>query len=144
MVKGISLFGGLLLAVMAFAANDNNVLDDDVLDANINLYRCWQGCFIFIGFHLIQDDNCMKKADYITPLVFIVAAVQLFISSSATASIELITKLDLDKDGQITIKEAVGDPIILASFGKIDTDGNGKISAIELAKTKVTLTEKKR
>jgi hypothetical protein len=85
----------------------------------------------------------MKKATYITPFVFIVASAQLFISVSAMADSELIEKLDLDKDGQITIKEAVADPVVLASFGKIDTDGNGKISSIELAKTKVTLTEAK-
>lgn len=85
----------------------------------------------------------MKKANYITPFVVIVASVQLFISVSAMADSELIEKLDLDKDGQITIKEAVADPVVLASFGKIDTDGNGKISSIELAKTKVTLTEAK-
>ena len=85
----------------------------------------------------------MKKTDYIAPLVFIVATVQLFISASARADSKLIEKLDLDKDGQITIKEAVASPVILASFGKIDTDGNGKISSIELAKSKVTLAEEK-
>ena len=58
---------------------------------------------------------------------------------SASADIGLIAKLDLDTDGQITIKEAVANPAVLASFGKIDTDGNGKISTIELAKTKDTI-----
>ena len=58
---------------------------------------------------------------------------------SASADIGLIAKLDLDKDGQITIKEAVANPAVLASFGKIDTDGNGKINTIELAKTKDTI-----
>lgn len=63
----------------------------------------------------------------------------MFITVSASADIGLIAKLDLDKDGQITIKEAVANPAVLASFGKIDTDGNGKISTIELAKTKDTI-----
>lgn len=85
----------------------------------------------------------MKKANYITPFVFILVFVQLLISVSARADNELIGKLDLDKDGQITIKEAVADPAVLASFGKIDTDGNGKISLTELDKTKVVLTEEK-
>lgn len=84
----------------------------------------------------------MKKNNYIAPFVFVVASVQLCMSASARADIELIEKLDLDKDGQITIKEAVADTAVLASFGKIDTDGNGKISSIELANTKVALTEK--
>lgn len=82
----------------------------------------------------------MKKLHYIAPLMCVVTSA---ISASAIADIELIKKLDLDKDGQITIKEAVSDPAILASFGKIDTDGDGKISSIELANTKVILTEKR-
>ena len=86
----------------------------------------------------------MKKSDYIAPFVIIAAILQLFASLSARADSELIAKLDLDKDGQITIKEAVADPVILASFGKIDTDGNGKISSIELAKTKIVPTLEKK
>lgn len=87
----------------------------------------------------------MKKNNYIAPFALIFASIQLFISTSVLAEtdIELIEKLDLDKDGQITIKEAVAEPAVLASFGKIDTDGNGRISSIELAKTKVSLTEEK-
>jgi Ca2+-binding EF-hand superfamily protein len=85
----------------------------------------------------------MKKANYFAVFVVIVASLQLFISVSARAGSELIEKLDLDKDGQITIKEAVANPAVLASFGKIDTDGDGKISSIELAKTIVALTEEK-
>ena len=84
----------------------------------------------------------MKKTDYITSFVFIVASLQLFQSVSAKADNKLIEKLDLDKDGQITIKEAVASPAVLASFGKIDLDGNGKISSIELANTKVAVSEK--
>ncbi|MFT6284519.1 MAG: hypothetical protein ACJAXM_000991 [Arenicella sp.] len=97
----------------------------------------------FIRFYSAKDDNDMKKTDYIVPFVFIVASIQLLISVPVRADNELIEKLDLDKDGQITIKEAVADPAVLASFGKIDTDGNGKISLIELAKIKVALTEEK-
>ena len=85
----------------------------------------------------------MKKTNYFAPFVFVVAFIQVFISASARADNELIEKLDLDKDGQITIKEAIANPAVLASFGKIDTNGDGKISSIELANTKVQLTEKK-
>jgi Ca2+-binding EF-hand superfamily protein len=85
----------------------------------------------------------MRKSNYITPFVFVVVSVQMFILTSAKADNELIEKLDLDKDGQITIKEAVANPAVLASFGKIDTDGNGKISSIELSQTKVTLIKDK-
>ncbi|MFQ3189733.1 MAG: Ca2+-binding EF-hand superfamily protein [Paraglaciecola sp.] len=85
----------------------------------------------------------MKKTGYIAPFVFIVASMQLLVSAPVNANIDLIEKLDLDKDGQITIKEAVADPAVLASFGKIDTDGNGKISLIELAKVRVVLVKEK-
>jgi hypothetical protein len=89
--------------------------------------------------------NNMKINNYIAPFALILASIQLVIPASALAEtdIELIEKLDLDKDGQITIKEAVAEPAVLASFGKIDTDGNGRISSMELAKAKVSLTEEK-
>ena len=85
----------------------------------------------------------MKKVNYITPFVFVVASMQLFISISVKAETDIIETLDLDKDGQITIKEAVANPAILAAFGKIDTDGNGKISAVELDKAKLDLIKDK-
>jgi Ca2+-binding EF-hand superfamily protein len=85
----------------------------------------------------------MKKLNYVAPFVVMVALVQLLIPVSAKSDNELIEKLDLDKDGQITIKEAVANPAVLASFGKIDRDGNGKISPLEMAKTKVILTKVK-
>ena len=85
----------------------------------------------------------MKKNQYITQFVFVFISLQLFVSATASAALKIIEKLDLDKDGQITIKEAVADPAVLASFGKIDSDGNGKISSVELAKTKLTPTKEK-
>ena len=42
-------------------------------------------------------------------------------------------RLDRNVDGHISIKEAVADPAMLKSFNRIDTDGNGIISATELA-----------
>jgi hypothetical protein len=98
---------------------------------------------VVVRSHLAKDYNDMKKTNYIVPFVFIAASMQLFISASVRADNELIEKLDLDKDGQITIKEAVAHPAVLALFGKIDTDGNGKISSTELAKIKVALPEEK-
>lgn len=81
----------------------------------------------------------MKNTEYIAPFLSIVVIAHLFVTASVRADTELIEKLDLDKDGQITIKEAVANPAVLASFGKIDTNGNGKISSLELSKTKVSL-----
>lgn len=85
----------------------------------------------------------MRKDNYFISFVALFTTVQMFITVSALADGELIKKLDLDKDGQITIKEAVANPAVLASFGKIDKDGDGKISSVELANTKVNLVEDK-
>ncbi|MCC2616118.1 EF-hand domain-containing protein [Aestuariibacter halophilus] len=41
--------------------------------------------------------------------------------------------LDQDKDGFISIKEAVADPNLLAVFGKIDKNGDGKLSIDEVS-----------
>tara|TARA_R110000751_G_scaffold307866_1_gene433073 strand:- start:79376 stop:79705 length:330 start_codon:yes stop_codon:yes gene_type:complete len=100
---------------------------------------------VFIKSHiaLAKDGNDMKKTNYIISFLSLVTIVQMFITVSAWADGELIEKLDLDKDGQITIKEAVANPAVLASFGKIDTNGDGKISSIELAKTEVILVKDK-
>jgi hypothetical protein len=55
----------------------------------------------------------------------------------------LIEKLDMDQNGQITIKGAIGNLAIIASFWEIDIDSNRYISSIELDKMKVTLTKEK-
>ncbi|WP_416308290.1 hypothetical protein [Neptunicella sp. SCSIO 80796] len=55
--------------------------------------------------------------------------------------VDVIAKLDQDKDGKLTIKEAMSDPVLLASFGKIDTDGDGQISQSEMEAAKLTEQE---
>lgn len=89
----------------------------------------------------------MKKPNYVVIFVIVVAFVYLFISLLAKAEVssndpqhahlDLIEKLDLDKDGKITIKEAVAEPALLAVFGQIDTDADGKISRLELSKVRI-------
>lgn len=76
----------------------------------------------------------MKKSDYIVLFLLIAALLQLMVSMSAWAEEDTILRLDQDHDGLITIKEAVADPTILAFFGKLDTDGDGKLSKQELKK----------
>ena len=68
------------------------------------------------------------KSFIIWPFFFI----QLFIVGHTWADDEKIKQLDLDQDGKIAIKEAVADPELLASFGKIDTDCDGLITRLEL------------
>ncbi|GAC15288.1 EF-hand domain-containing protein [Aliiglaciecola lipolytica] len=57
---------------------------------------------------------------------------QSMLGTSAYAQTDLIAEMDLDEDGMISIREAVADPNLLAAFGKIDTNGDGKISSDEL------------
>ena len=72
------------------------------------------------------------KSLVISSLFFI----SLLFGLSARADVEKIKLLDLDQDGKIAIKEAVKDPELLASFGKIDTDGDGLITRLELERAK--------
>lgn len=50
-----------------------------------------------------------------------------------------IARLDQDEDGKLTIKEAMADPVLLASFGKIDTNGDGQLSQAEMDKAQAFL-----
>ncbi|MDU0354793.1 hypothetical protein RS130_13465 [Paraglaciecola aquimarina] len=72
-----------------------------------------------------------------TSSIAITAILTAFTSFSSLAGDDeaLIDKFDLDQDGQISIKEAVAEPQLLAAFGKIDTDGNGVITKQELSKS---------
>ncbi|TBX22637.1 hypothetical protein TK45_08630 [Bowmanella sp. JS7-9] len=44
----------------------------------------------------------------------------------------LLNELDHDKDGVLTIKEAMSNPSLLSSFGKLDLNGDGQLSSAEL------------
>ena len=74
----------------------------------------------------------------------ILSLILCFVSLTAVAAgqteDEKIEHLDLDKDGKIAIREAVADPKLLASFGRIDTDGDGLISRLELEQAKYAET----
>ncbi|GAB2690514.1 hypothetical protein Q4574_00120 [Aliiglaciecola sp. 3_MG-2023] len=69
-------------------------------------------------------------------IVFVGATVlHSLVSNTAFAQSDLIAEMDLDDDGMISIREAVADPNLLAAFGKIDSNGDGKISAEELSES---------
>lgn len=65
-------------------------------------------------------------------LFALVSAMQFFASAQAYGQTDIISQMDQDEDGLISIREAVADPELLAAFGKIDTDGDGKLSQQEL------------
>ncbi len=55
---------------------------------------------------------------------------------------EMMAALDKDKDGYISLKEAVGDAQLLETFGAIDADQDGKLSADELLASLTVVAEK--
>lgn len=75
----------------------------------------------------------MKKLAHSKGMLLLGMSTTIFLLSSAQAFEDTMQRLDRNADGQISIKEAVADPLVLESFSRIDTDGNGIISAAELA-----------
>ncbi len=73
-----------------------------------------------------------KKVLSMSAIILLSTLIQGITATQVFAQPTLIEQMDLDSDGQISIREAVADPNILAVFGKIDTDGDGKISQQEL------------
>ncbi|MFT2092632.1 hypothetical protein [Paraglaciecola sp. 2405UD69-4] len=85
----------------------------------------------------------MKKVNRITRVLSLGCSLVLMLSMPCMATQVLIEKLDLDKDGHITIREAVAEPKILVTFGTIDRNNDGKISKTELKKAKISSEEKR-
>ncbi|GAB5382181.1 MAG: hypothetical protein Alis3KO_20450 [Aliiglaciecola sp.] len=79
----------------------------------------------------------MKKSLLTGLSVLTLALIYATLSAPAYAQSDLISEMDQDEDGMISIREAVANPSLLASFGKIDTDGDGKISLKELEETQL-------
>ncbi|MEP4892017.1 MAG: hypothetical protein ABJV04_18485 [Aliiglaciecola sp.] len=77
----------------------------------------------------------MKKFVFMGLMFAGILLLQSIVSSEAYAQSDLIAEMDLDDDGMISIREAVADPNLLAAFGKIDSNGDGKISAEELSES---------
>lgn len=84
----------------------------------------------------------MKRFDKIGLLVLAVAAVQAIsvVEAHASPTQALMQKLDVNKDGQISLKEAVRHTELLRNFGLIDDNEDGKLTENELAKSELTPT----
>ncbi|MCW8107823.1 calcium-binding protein [Alteromonas ponticola] len=74
----------------------------------------------------------MKRLEKILLLTFTVVAVQTTLIANAKAQADLLTKLDMDQDGFISLREAVSNTDLLRHFGMIDTNEDGKLSPEEL------------
>jgi Ca2+-binding EF-hand superfamily protein len=62
----------------------------------------------------------------------------LIISSTANAQESLMTTLDNDLDGLISLREAAGHKTLLENFNKIDSNEDGYISLDELRVSQIT------
>jgi hypothetical protein len=75
----------------------------------------------------------MKKNPFLLGCLLLFAGlVQTTFSFYAQAQTIDFEELDKNQDGNISIKEAVANPGLLAEFGKIDRNGDGKINTKEL------------
>ncbi|MAI38694.1 calcium-binding protein [Alteromonas genovensis] len=73
-----------------------------------------------------------------TLLAVMMLQVSFVASVSASPANTLMQKLDKDKDGFISLKEAVQHIELLRNFGLIDDNEDGKLTEKELAKSKLT------
>lgn len=66
----------------------------------------------------------------------IVLMLSCLLCAPCVAQEDLIAQLDTDKDGLISLREAVKNTELLQQFGLIDTNEDGLLSREELAKSK--------
>ena len=78
-----------------------------------------------------------------TLLAVMMLQVSFVASVSASPANTLMQKLDKDKDGFISLKEAVQHIELLRNFGLIDDNEDGKLSEAELVKSELTPGNKK-
>ncbi|WP_026374481.1 hypothetical protein [Aestuariibacter salexigens] len=74
----------------------------------------------------------MKKAELIGTALLAAVCLQVISAAHANEQDTLLAKLDLDRDGYITLKEASSVPEMLKVFGSIDTNEDGRLSLEEL------------
>ena len=87
----------------------------------------------------------MKRLEKVFLAACTVAAMQTVIMADVQASParSLMEQLDADKDGLISLKEAVRHTGLLRNFGLIDDNEDGKLSEAELTKSQLTPGNKK-
>ncbi|MCU7555209.1 EF-hand domain-containing protein [Alteromonas sp. ASW11-19] len=82
----------------------------------------------------------MKRMEKMFLILLTVAAIQAVSVASAHADEhgELMTQLDSDQDGLISLKEAVRNTELLRNFGLIDQNEDGLLSMDELLASELT------
>ncbi|NMH59431.1 calcium-binding protein [Alteromonas ponticola] len=74
----------------------------------------------------------MKRVEKFLLMMVVAIAVQTTLVANAKAQADLLTKLDMDQDGYISLREAVSNTDLLRHFGMIDANEDGKLSPEEL------------
>ena len=82
----------------------------------------------------------MKRLEKIFLIIITIAAIQAIsvVEAHASSAKTLMQQLDTNKDGLISLKEAVRHTELLRNFGLIDDNEDGKLTEAELAKSKLT------
>lgn len=78
----------------------------------------------------------MKRIEKVFLLLLTIIAIQAVAVADAHADETLLSELDDDQDGFISLKEAVADTRLLRLFSAIDENGDGKLSLDELEDSK--------
>ncbi|MBF7073181.1 calcium-binding protein [Glaciecola sp. MH2013] len=65
-------------------------------------------------------------------IMLVQGVLALLVANAANAQESLMTALDHDQDGLISLREAVSDKDLLENFNKIDTNDDGFLSLDEL------------
>ena len=78
----------------------------------------------------------MKRIEKMFLLLLTIIAIQAVVVAGANADETLISELDEDQDGFISLKEAVADTRLLRLFSAIDENGDGQLSVEELEDSK--------
>ncbi|WP_232363138.1 MULTISPECIES: EF-hand domain-containing protein [Alteromonas] len=82
----------------------------------------------------------MKRLEKVFLILMTIAAIQAIsvVEAHASPAKTLMQQLDTNKDGLISLKEAVRHTELLRNFGLIDDNEDGKLTEDELAKSKLT------
>lgn len=78
----------------------------------------------------------MKRIEKVFLLLLTIIAIQAVAVADAHANETLLSELDEDQDGFISLKEAVADTRLLRLFSAIDENGDGQLSVDELEDSK--------
>jgi Ca2+-binding EF-hand superfamily protein len=79
-----------------------------------------------------------KLATVALTIMLVQGVLALLISSAANAQESLMSTLDNDRDGLISLREATGHRTLLENFNKIDSNEDGYISLDELEASQIS------